>query len=93
MLWNVYVIGDGECRKLNDEPYEADMIGMALEQLAAAAVPVDSVSLVPCSKKPASFEQLYSDVRQTGGNAWDDVDVLAELAELRSDSAETETSQ
>ena len=80
MLWNVYVIEAGECRKLNSEPYDADMVSLAIEQLCDC----ESVMLIPCSKPSRSIDELYSSIR---GNAW--VDVQGEPA-MRGDSAETE---
>lgn len=38
MLWNVFLIEDGECSRFNSEPYDAAEIGMVLNMLNGQTV-------------------------------------------------------
>jgi hypothetical protein len=44
MLWNVYVIEDGECHQLNSQPFDSEMVALAIDQLDSA----DAITLVRC---------------------------------------------
>lgn len=45
VMWNVFVIDNGECQRLNSQPYDIEQIAELLDQLAELDEPVDTLML------------------------------------------------
>lgn len=61
MLWNVYVVEDGACIKLNSEPYDPEQLALALTALAT----IQPIMLVPTSSPDAEPDNCFRVREQT----------------------------
>jgi hypothetical protein len=57
-MWNVFVIDNGECERVNSHPYDVEQLAELLNELAALDEPVDSVLITHANHGRNSISSL-----------------------------------